>query len=55
MLIDNLIILKFAYHELGYLLLKNGGSLHADKFVSFDKKFHNKALALNSGVIFIES
>jgi predicted nucleic-acid-binding protein len=30
------------------------GSLHADKFASFDKKFRNKASALNTGIVLAE-
>lgn len=30
------------------------GSLHADKFASFDKKFRNKASALKTGVMLVE-
>ena len=30
------------------------GSLHADKFASFDKKFRNKAIALQTGIMLVE-
>jgi predicted nucleic acid-binding protein len=30
------------------------GSLHADKFASFDKKLRNKAIALKTGVMMVD-
>jgi predicted nucleic-acid-binding protein len=53
---DN-IIAALQWHQQGMDFadaLHLAGSLHADKFASFDKKFRNKAIALKTGILLIE-